>query len=39
MDPAGELDMLKAEADYMNKSLEAITKRIEELETKPAQSS
>jgi len=39
MDPAGELDMLKAEADYMNKSLEAITKRIDELETKPAPSS
>ena len=38
MDSAGELDMLKAEADYMNKSLEAITKRIEELETKPAPS-
>jgi len=39
MDPTGELDMLKAEADYMNKSLEAITKRIEELETKPAPAS
>jgi hypothetical protein len=31
--------MLKAEADYMNKSLEAINKRIEQLETKPAESS
>jgi hypothetical protein len=38
MDPTGELDMLKAEADYMNKSLDAITKRLEELETKPAPS-
>ena len=39
MDSAGELDMLKAEADYMNKSLDAINKRIKELETKPAESS
>jgi hypothetical protein len=39
MGPAGELDMLKAEADYMHKSLEAITRRIDELETKPAPSS
>jgi len=39
MDPAGEMDMLKVEADYLQKSLEAINKRIEELETKPAESS
>jgi len=33
------MDMLKVEADYLQKSLEAINKRIEELETKPAESS
>ena len=36
MDPAGEMDMLKADADYLQKSLEAINKRIEELGDKPA---
>jgi hypothetical protein len=39
MDVAGEVDMLKADADYMKKSLDAINKRIEELEKKPAGSS
>ena len=40
--PAGasdEIDMLKADANYMQKSLEAINKRIEELEKKPSTSS
>jgi Family of unknown function (DUF5320) len=40
--PAGasdEIDMLKADADYMQKSLDAINKRIEELEKKPSVSS
>ncbi len=40
--PAGtsdELDMLKADANYMQKSLDAINKRIEELEKKPSASS
>jgi len=36
MDATDEMDMLKAEADYMKKSLDAINKRIEELEGKPA---
>jgi len=36
MDAAGEMDMLKADADYLQKSLEAINKRIEELGDKPA---
>jgi hypothetical protein len=39
MDVAGEVDMLKANADYMKTSLDAINKRIEELEKKPAESS
>lgn len=39
MDAAGEMDMLRADADYLKKSLEAINKRIEELEDKPADSS
>ncbi len=39
MDAAGEMDMLKADADYMQKSLDAINKRIEELRKKPAESS
>jgi hypothetical protein len=39
MDTAGEMDMLKAEADYMQKSLDTINKRIKELENKPAESS
>lgn len=40
--PAGasdEIDMLKADANYMRKSLDAINKRIEELEKKPSASS
>ena len=32
-------DMLKANADYMQKSLDAINKRIETLENKPVESS
>jgi hypothetical protein len=36
---ADEMEMLKAEADYMKKSLNAISKRIEELEKKPAEES
>ena len=39
MDVAGEMDMLKAEADDMQKSLNAINKRIEALESKPVESS
>ena len=39
MDVAGEMDMLKAEADDMQKSLNAINKRIEELANKPVDSS
>lgn len=35
MDTAEEMNMLKAEADYMKKSMEAINKRIEELEKEP----
>jgi len=34
-----ESDMLKANADYMQKSLDVINKRIEELEKKPSVSS
>jgi hypothetical protein len=34
-----ELDMLKAEAAYIEKSLETINRRIEELERKPAEES
>ncbi|MGB9440968.1 MAG: DUF5320 domain-containing protein [Desulfobacterales bacterium] len=34
-----EMNMLKADADYMKTSLDAIKKRIEELEKKPAESS
>ena len=40
--PAGasdEIDMLKADADYMQKSLDVINKRIEELGKKPSVSS
>jgi hypothetical protein len=37
MDAAGEIDMLKADAEYMKKSLDAINKRIEELSKKPAE--
>ena len=36
---ADETEMLKADADYMQKSLDAINKRIEELEKKPSTSS
>jgi hypothetical protein len=36
MDAASEMDMLKADADYLKKSLQAINKRIEELGDKPA---
>ncbi len=39
MGAAGEIDMLKAEADYMKKSLDAINKRIGELSEKPADAS
>ena len=34
-----EMDMLKADADYMQKSLDAINKRIDELSVKPAEAS
>ena len=34
-----EMNMLKADANYMKTSLDAINKRIEELEKKPAESS
>ena len=37
MDATGEMDMLKADADYMQNSLDAIKKRIEELSVKPAE--
>ena len=36
VDTAEEMEMLKAEADYMKQSLDAINKRIDELEKKPA---
>lgn len=36
MDAASEMDMLKADSDYLKKSLEAVDKRIEELGDKPA---
>jgi hypothetical protein len=36
---ADELDILKAEADYLKKSLDAISTRIDELEKKPAEES
>ena len=36
MDAASEMDMLKADADYLQKSMEAINKRIKELENKTA---
>ena len=38
-DPASEIDMLKADADYLKKSLEAINKRMEELADDPADES
>ena len=34
-----EMNMLKADADYMQKSLDAINKRIDELSVKPAEAS
>ena len=40
--PAGtsdEIDMLKADANYLQKSLDTINRRIEELEKKPAEAS
>ncbi|MGD8761868.1 MAG: DUF5320 domain-containing protein [Desulfobacteraceae bacterium] len=36
MSAADEMDMLKTDANYMKKSLDAINKRIEELEKKPS---
>jgi len=33
------MDMLKADGNYLQKSLDAINKRIEELGNKPAESS
>jgi len=39
MGAAGEMDMLKTEADYMKKSLDAVNKRIDELSEKPAEAS
>ena len=38
-DSASEMDMLKADADYIQKSLDAINKRIDELSRKPAEAS
>jgi len=37
MDATGEMDMLKADANYMQKSLDAIKKRIDELSVKSAE--
>ena len=34
---ADEMEMLRAEADYLKNSLESINKRIDELEKKPAE--
>ena len=39
VDATGEMDMLKANADSMQKSLDAINKRIDELSVKPAEAS
>jgi pyruvate/oxaloacetate carboxyltransferase len=39
MDAAEEMDMLKAEADYIKKSLETINKRIDELGKEPSEKS
>jgi hypothetical protein len=36
-DAVNEMDILKADADYMKKSLDAINKRIDELSEKPAE--
>lgn len=38
-DAAGEVDMLKAQADYMKNTLDAINERIAALEKKPSESS
>jgi hypothetical protein len=38
-DAADEMDMLKAEADYLKKSLDAISARIDALKKKPAEES
>jgi len=38
-DAASEIDMLKADAETMQKSLDAINKRIDELSEKPAEKS
>jgi hypothetical protein len=35
-DAASEMDMLKADADDMQKSLDAINQRIDELNAKPS---
>ena len=39
IDAAGEMDRLKADADYLQKSLDAINKRIDELGVKAAEAS
>ncbi len=39
MGAADEIDMLKADADYMKKLLDAINRRIEGLKKKPSESS
>ena len=39
VDPSNEMDMLKEDADYLKKSLDAINRRLEELENKPSESS
>ena len=39
VDAAEEMNMLKAEADNLQKSLEAVNKRIEELEKEPTEKS
>ena len=36
-DAASEVDILKADADYMQKSLDAINERIDDLSEKPAE--
>ena len=39
VDAADEMAMLKADADYLKKSLDTISRRIEELEKKPSEES
>ena len=39
VDTSDEIEMLKEEANYMQKSLDAINKRIDELEKEPAEES